>query len=29
MVLEGGFAWQGRTYGSLSEIATAITGTKW
>ena len=29
MVLEGGFAWQGRTYSSLSEIATAITGTKW
>ncbi len=29
MVLAGGFAWQGRTYGSLSEIAKAITGTKW
>ncbi len=29
MVLEGGFAWQGRTYSSLSEIAKAITGTKW
>ncbi len=29
MVLDGSFAWQGRTYGSLSEIATAITGTKW
>jgi hypothetical protein len=29
MVLDGGFAWQGRTYGSLSEIAKAITGTKW
>ncbi len=29
MVLEEGFAWQGRTYGSLSEIAKAITGTKW
>ncbi len=26
MVLEGGFAWQGRTYRSLSEIAKAITG---
>jgi hypothetical protein len=29
MVIDGGFAWQGRTYGSLSEIAKAITGTKW
>ena len=29
MVLEGGFAWAGRTYSSLSEIAKAITGTKW
>ncbi len=29
MVLKGGFAWQGRTYSSLSEIAKAITGTKW
>ncbi|MEJ2378266.1 MAG: DUF2924 domain-containing protein [Pseudolabrys sp.] len=29
MVLEGGFAWQGQTYGSLSEIAKSITGTKW
>ncbi len=29
MVLNGGFAWQGRTYNSLSEIAKAITGTKW
>jgi Protein of unknown function (DUF2924) len=29
MVLDGGFAWQGRTYSSLSEIAKAITGTKW
>jgi Protein of unknown function (DUF2924) len=29
MVLEGGFAWQGRSYSSLSEIAKAITGTKW
>jgi Protein of unknown function (DUF2924) len=29
MVLDGGFAWQGRTYNSLSEIAKAITGTKW
>jgi hypothetical protein len=29
MVLDGGFAWQGRTYGSFSEIAKAITGTRW
>jgi hypothetical protein len=29
MVLDGGFAWEGRTYSSLSEIAKVITGTKW
>ena len=29
MVLESGFAWNGRTYPSLSEVARAITGTKW
>lgn len=29
MVLDGGFVWEGRTYSSLSEIAKAITGTKW
>jgi hypothetical protein len=29
MVLEGGFSWEGRTYNSLSQIAKAITGTKW
>lgn len=29
MVLEDGFAWEGRTYKSLSEIAKLITGTKW
>jgi hypothetical protein len=29
MVLDDGFAWQERTYSSLSEIAKAITGTKW
>jgi DUF2924 family protein len=28
-VLDGGFVWAGRTYNSLSEIAKAITGTKW
>jgi hypothetical protein len=29
MVLEEGFGWDGRTYRSLTEIAKAITGTKW
>lgn len=29
MVLGDGFAWEGRTYNSLSEIAKTITGTKW
>ena len=29
MVLEGGFAWNGATYDSLSQVAFAITGTKW
>ena len=29
MVLEKGFAWEGRTFSSLSEIAFEITGTKW
>jgi hypothetical protein len=29
MVAEEGFAWEGRTYDSLSKIAYAITGTKW
>jgi hypothetical protein len=28
-VLEKGFAWQGKTYRSLSAIATAITGSRW
>ena len=28
-VLEDGYAWNGRTYGSLSMIAKAITGTSW
>lgn len=27
--LENGYAWQGRTYRSLTRIATEITGTKW
>jgi hypothetical protein len=28
-VLTGGFAWNGKTYRSLSEVAYAITGTRW
>ena len=28
-VVEGGFAWRGTTFASLSEIARAITGTRW
>jgi hypothetical protein len=29
MVLDEGFAWNGKTYDSLSKVAFAITGTKW
>jgi hypothetical protein len=29
MVLEEGFAWNGMVYDSLSQIARAITGTRW
>jgi hypothetical protein len=29
MVLADGFAWNGKTYRSLSKIAFAITGTRW
>ena len=29
MVLAKGFAWNGKTYDSLSKVAFAITGTKW
>jgi DNA invertase Pin-like site-specific DNA recombinase len=28
-VLAGGFAWNGKTYPSLSKLAFAITGTRW
>jgi hypothetical protein len=28
-VLPGGFAWDGNTYPSLSQVALAITGTRW
>jgi hypothetical protein len=29
MVMPGGFAWNGNTFDSLSQVAFAITGTKW
>jgi hypothetical protein len=29
MVVDGSFAWNGKTYDSLSKVAFAITGTKW
>ena len=29
MVLDEGFAWNGATYTSLSQVAKAITGTNW
>jgi hypothetical protein len=29
MVLDNGFAWNGRTFGSLSQAAKAITSTSW
>src|SRR6202162_2135006 len=29
MVMANGFAWNGQTYDSLSQVAFAITGTKW
>jgi len=29
MVVDEGFAWNGKTYDSLSKVAFAITGTKW
>jgi hypothetical protein len=29
MVVDGGYAWNGKTHDSLSKIAFAITGTKW
>jgi hypothetical protein len=29
MVMSDGFAWNGRTYDSLSKVAFAITGTRW
>jgi Protein of unknown function (DUF2924) len=28
-VLEKGFAWNGKSYSSLSQIAKAVTGTAW
>jgi len=29
MVLDDGFAWNGATFKSLSQVARAITGTRW
>jgi hypothetical protein len=29
MALDEGFAWNGKTYASLSAVAFAVTGTKW
>jgi hypothetical protein len=29
MILEEGFAWNGQAFGSLSQIAKAITATNW
>jgi hypothetical protein len=29
MILDEGFAWNGTTYRSLTEVAFAITGTRW
>src|ERR1700723_4798178 len=29
MILDEGFAWNGQTFGSLSKIAKAMTGTTW
>jgi Protein of unknown function (DUF2924) len=29
MVVDGGFAFEGETFDSLSKIAFAITGTNW
>jgi hypothetical protein len=28
-VLDNGFAWNAKTYPSLSQVAFAITGTRW
>ena len=29
MALDHGYAWNGTTYRSLSQVARAITGTRW
>ena len=29
LIMRDGFAWRGETYGSLSRVARAITGTNW
>ncbi len=29
LVLDSGYSWRGKSYASLSEVARAITGTRW
>jgi hypothetical protein len=29
MIVKDGFAWNGETYSSLSQVANAITGARW
>ena len=29
LVMEDGYSWRGKSYASLSEVARAITGTRW
>ncbi len=29
LVLDSGYGWRGKSYASLSEVARAITGTRW
>ncbi len=29
LVLESGYSWRGKSYASLSEVARAISGTRW
>ncbi len=29
LVLESGYSWRGKSYASLSQVARAITGTRW
>ncbi len=29
LVMDSGYSWRGKSYASLSEVARAITGTRW